>query len=91
MIYAQIHVAGLLCSSADSMLAPRSARQHPQSEKAISRRQLPGSCVFSVDWAGDLGLGRFAGGAPPLPSLFPSLNCEVAAPPRRRTSSNLAI
>ena len=30
--------------------------------------------------------------APPLPSSpFPSLNCEVAARPRRQTSSNLAI
>ena len=44
-------------------------------------------CSF-VEWAGGCG-PLAAGGALPLP--LPSLNCEVAAPPRRRTSSNLAI
>ena len=54
------------------------------------KREVDGEMMRLVGWAGVLGLGRFAGGAPPLPSLFPSLNCEVAAPPRRRTSSNFA-
>ena len=70
MLDAQIHIAGL-CSSADSMLVPRSARQHAQRVKAISRRQLPESCVFSVDWAGGVGIGPLAGAPPPPPLPLP--------------------